>query len=84
MRYLIPVAARFRLDQILAKRDDGMRQSDVARLSGVSLNTVNGIFNNRTTRVDLATLDAIAGVLGIQPGDLIVRDVPPKSRKRVA
>ncbi|HKW48081.1 MAG TPA: helix-turn-helix transcriptional regulator, partial [Gemmatimonadaceae bacterium] len=50
-----------------------MNQSELARLSGVSIVTVNAIANNRTTRVDLATLDAIASALGVEPGELIDR-----------
>jgi putative transcriptional regulator len=74
------MAARFRLRELLDAHDPPMNQSELARDSGVSIVTVNAIANNRTTRVDLATLDAIARVLGVEPGDLIER-VPTK-RKR--
>lgn len=65
------VAARFRLAEILEAQ--GMTQTELARRSRVSQVTVNAIANNRTTRVDLATLDSLAGALGLEPGDLIVR-----------
>lgn len=67
----------FRLAEILAVC--GMSQRELARLSGVSFVTVNAIHGNRTTRVDLATLDKLAAVLGVQPGELIVK--APKRRK---
>lgn len=74
------LAARFQLAEILEAK--GITQTDLARRSGISQVTVNAIANNRTTRVDLATLDALAGVLGIGPGELIVADTPkPKRRK---
>jgi len=65
------VPARFRLAALLADR--GMTQTELSRRSGVSQVTVNAIANNRTTRVDLATLDALAVVLGLEPGDLVER-----------
>lgn len=41
--------------------------------SRVSLVTVNAIANNRTTLVDLATLDAFCRVLKVEPGELLER-----------
>lgn len=76
----IAVAARFRLAKLL--EDAGMSQSELARRSGVSQVTVNGIANNRTTRVDLATLDALSSVLGVQPGELIERGAEPRKGRR--
>jgi DNA-binding Xre family transcriptional regulator len=35
-----------------------------------------GIWNNKAKRADLDTLDAIARVLKLAPGDLIGRDEP--------
>lgn len=63
---------RFRLEECLAER--GMTQSELARRSLVSFQTVNAICRNRTTRVDLATLSALARVLDVEPGDLLERD----------
>ncbi len=74
------VPTRFRLRALLAAHDPPMSQSEIARRSGVSLVTVNAIANNRTTRVDLETLDALCRVLKVDPGELLER-VPDK-RKR--
>jgi DNA-binding Xre family transcriptional regulator len=52
----------------------GINQSELARRSGVSFQTVNGMVGNRTTRVDFSTLDAISKVLGCEPGDLLERE----------
>lgn len=71
------MAARFRLKDLLEEK--GMSQSELARRSGVSFQTVNALVGNRTTRVDLSTLDAISRVLGCEPGELLERE--PK-RKR--
>lgn len=57
-----------------------MSQRELARLSGVSLVTVNAIANNKTKTVALATLDAIADALGIEPGELLERE--PARRRR--
>ncbi len=64
---------RFRLQEILDSRDPPLSQRALARTSGVSLVTVNAIANNRTARVDLETIDAICGALGVEPGELFVR-----------
>jgi DNA-binding Xre family transcriptional regulator len=39
---------------------------------------VAGMVGNRTTRVDLSTLDGLSKVLGCEPGDLLERE--PKRR----
>jgi DNA-binding Xre family transcriptional regulator len=58
-----------------------MSQSELARRSGVSFTTVNAIANNKTRRVDLDTLDALAKVLDVQPGELLERE-PARRRTR--
>lgn len=62
----------FRLSEILEKR--GMTQSELARLSGVSHVTINRMCGNKTEGVTLSTLDRIAAALGVEPGELIVRE----------
>lgn len=73
------VATRFRLSEILEQV--GMTQTELARRSGVSQVTVNGLARNRTSRVDLATLDALSAVLGCEPGDLIEREPEHDARR---
>jgi putative transcriptional regulator len=63
---------RFRLQELLEAA--GMSQSELSRRSEVSVVTINAMANQRTTRVDLSTLDAISRVLGCEPGDLLERD----------
>ena len=69
---------RFCVGELLRAR--GMSQSDLARASGVSLFTVNAIANNRTVQVKLDTLEKLAAVLGVEPGELIARDRKPRRR----
>jgi transcriptional regulator with XRE-family HTH domain len=64
-----PMTARFRLRELLEAC--GMSQSQLARDAGVSFATVNRLCTNATEQVSLATLDKIAGVLGVAPGALI-------------
>jgi putative transcriptional regulator len=59
------------LEEVLADRE--MSQTELARLSGVSLLTVNAMKQNRTKQVSLLTLDKICGALKCQPGDLLER-----------
>ena len=62
---------RFRLDDVLAERE--MSQTDLSRLSGVSLVTINAMKQNRTKQVSLLTLDKICGALKCEPGELLER-----------
>lgn len=57
-----------------------MTQTELSRRSGVSIVTVNGISNNRTTRVDLETLDKLCDVLECDPGELLEREAPKRRR----
>ena len=74
------VAARFRLAELLDEK--GLSQTELARRSGISQVTVNAIANNRTSRVDLATLDALSAQLGVEPGELIEREPEAKRGRR--
>ena len=65
------MAARFRLAQLLEER--GMSQSELARRSGITFATINAMTRNRTTGVQLDTLDRLARALGVEPGALIER-----------
>jgi len=61
----------FRLAELLKVR--GITQSELARQAGVSFQTVNRLCNNTTGQVSLATLHKLAGVLRVEPGDLLRR-----------
>ena len=71
MTTVMPVPARFRLDELLSDKE--MSQSELARRSGISLVTINAIANNRTRQVQLDTLDKLSAALGLEPGDLLER-----------
>ena len=68
----------FRLGEILEER--GIAQAELARQTGLSLQTINRLCRNRTAQVSLETLDAIATALGVAPGDLIVKETPKRKR----
>ena len=72
------MAARFRLAELLEER--GMSQSELARRSGITFATVNAMARNRTDGVKLETLDRLARVLGVEPGDLIATDRKRKGK----
>jgi DNA-binding Xre family transcriptional regulator len=65
------MTTRFRLAELLTRL--GVSQAELSRRSGLSLRTVNRIYLNQTGQVSLATLDAIAAALDVEPGDLIGR-----------
>lgn len=72
------MAARFRLEELLEER--AMTQSELARRSGITFATINAMCRNRTDGVKLDTLDKLARVLGVQPGELIAADRKRKAR----
>jgi DNA-binding Xre family transcriptional regulator len=71
---------RFRLAELLERH--GMSQSELSRLSGVSYPVVNKMCGNKAATVALSTLDRIAGVLGIEPGELIIREPSARGREK--
>ncbi len=70
------MATIFSLSTLLERA--GLSQSELARQSGVGLRTVSRLCRNETAQVSLDTLDRIASVLRVEPGDLIVRESPKK------
>jgi transcriptional regulator with XRE-family HTH domain len=78
------VMARLRLRQIAEAR--GFTMSSLSRESKLTLNmvrrywynTANGLENGPSlTEVSLPALDVLAGILGVEPGDLIERNEDP-------
>ena len=57
-----------------------MSQSELARRSGISFVTINGISNNRTAMVSLKTLGHLASTLGVHPGELFAVESRPRRR----
>lgn len=74
------MSVTFRLASVLEAAS--LSQRELARRSGVSLVTINAIANNRTTRVDLETLDKLCEVLEVEPGELLERETPRRRRGR--
>lgn len=66
-----PVATRLRLAEILDEQ--GITQSELARSAGLSFQAVNHLCSGRAKAVSFDTLDRIAKVLKVEPGDLLVR-----------
>ncbi len=61
--------ARWRLREIAEPERWTARKLSLE--TGLAYNTVWGIWNNKTKRADLDTLDALAKALNIQPNELI-------------
>ena len=60
-----------RLADILAERR--MSRRELARRSGLNINTVCKLANNEHTLLHLGVLEAVCRVLGVQPGDVLHR-----------
>lgn len=61
--------ARWRLKEIA--KPQRWTQRALAKETGLALGTINSIWNNTATRADLKTIEALAQVLKVQPGELI-------------
>ena len=61
--------ARWRLREIA--EPERWNSKKLAEATGLAYPTVWGIWTNRSKRADLETLDALAGALKIEPGELI-------------
>jgi len=52
----------------------GWSQAELADRAGTRQATISEIETGRTTRIDLSLLERIAVALGVEPGELIVRE----------
>jgi len=64
------MAIHCRLSTILGERR--LKQSEVARDTGIHRNTINALYWDRWGKVDYAILDKLCKYLKVQPGDLLV------------
>jgi len=58
-----------RLSRLLGERR--MKLSELAKLSGVSYQTLWKLYHDKTERADYATLNAICRALGVGVGDIL-------------
>jgi putative transcriptional regulator len=49
-----------------------MKQTELARKTGLSYQTVHSLYHAKTDMMALSTLDALCRALGVQVGDLLV------------
>lgn len=66
-----------RLNLLLAERR--MKVSELAKLSGVSYQTLWRLYHDKTERADFATLNAICAALGVEVGDVLKYTPDPES-----
>jgi putative transcriptional regulator len=57
------------LGAMLDKR--GMSRRELARQTGLNINTVCKLANNEHTMLHLGVLEAVCQVLGVQPGEVL-------------
>lgn len=53
--------------------EKGLSIQDIADQAGIAYNTAKGYYRGYTTRVDIPILDKLCDILGVGPGDIIVR-----------
>jgi len=62
---------KFRLDEIMKERR--LKYREVADGAGLALSVIYNIRKNKSTRIDLETLDRLSDFLSIEPGELITK-----------
>ena len=62
------MAIRNRISRAMGERR--LKIADLARLSGLSYQTVFDLYHGKARRIDLATLDKLCRALGVQVGEL--------------
>jgi DNA-binding Xre family transcriptional regulator len=73
--FSVPLSpVKFRLAELLDAAEPSMTQAELASRSGVSPTIINRMVKNHAGQVSLSTLGKLSAVLGVQPGDLIVRE----------
>ena len=60
------------LQDILTERN--MSRRELARRSGLNINTICKLANDANHMIDLTTLDQVCKTLQVQPGELLVRE----------
>ena len=66
------MAIRWRVREIA--EPERWNAKKLAEATGLAYGTVYPIWTNQATRADLKTIEAIARVLGVKPGDLLTWD----------
>ena len=72
------ILIRNRLSRLMGERRLSIQ--DVARGAGLSYPVVSGLYHDRATRLDIATLDKLCTFFRVQPGD-ILEWVPPEQQQ---
>lgn len=57
----------------------GIKQYQLAEMSGVTPQLLNRYWNNHTQRVELVQIARIARALGVTPGELLVEEKPEEA-----
>jgi hypothetical protein len=72
------------LREVIEGKPDVPSIRQVGLGAGLSYETVHNVYHNKTRRVDLDTLDALASALGCEPGELIGRQGGRRGRPKGA
>jgi putative transcriptional regulator len=76
-----------RLAVLMAEKDPRLSQKQLSEETGLDTMTINRLFTNRFSRVDISTIETLCNYFGKDVGDLFEmrkpEDIPPmRSRKR--
>lgn len=76
-----------RLAVLMAEKDPQLSQRQLAKETGLDLTTINRLFTNRFSRVDVGTIETLCNYFGCNVGDLLEMRNPEniperKTRKR--
>ncbi|MCC5641290.1 helix-turn-helix transcriptional regulator [Nostoc sp. CHAB 5844] len=75
-----------RLAVLMAEKDPQLSQRQLARDTGLDVTTINRLFTNNFSRVDVSTVETLCNYFGRNVGDLFEmrdpQDIPQRRTKR--
>lgn len=82
-----PVRKLFcRLAVLMAEKDPQLSQRQLARETGLDITTINRLFTNKFSRVDVGTVEVLCNYFSKEVGDLFQmrqpEDIPPRRTKK--
>jgi putative transcriptional regulator len=75
-----------RLAVLMAEKDPQLSQRQLARETGLDITTINRLFTNNFSRVDVSTIEALCNYFGREIGELFdmrnPEDIPQRKTKK--
>lgn len=78
---MLPTMTPLRLTLRDARKAADLTQAELAARVGVRQATISDLESGKSTRIEFALLDALCTALGVEPGELLLREPRHKRRR---